>query len=112
MKISVTNKHLESRELVQKEFDRHIAKLQRMLKRYAPDLVQLHGAFEKHPRKEEFTMALNLSLPTGTLHSVGEGFEVRSTVKQAFVELDTQLKKRQELLRKDYHRKGKREPSD
>lgn len=109
MKIAVTSKHLDSRDEVQKEFDRHIPKLQRMLKRYAPDLVQLHGAFEKQSRKQEFIFALNLSLPTGTLHSVGEGSEVRTTVKQAFAELDAQLKKHQELLRKDYHRKRNRE---
>jgi ribosomal subunit interface protein len=108
MKVSVTTKDIDSRDAVQEEFERHLPKLQRMLKRYSPDLVQLHGAFEKHSRKEEFSFALNLSLPTGTLHCVGEGSEVRSSVKQAFAELNSQLKKHQELLRKDFHGKRKR----
>lgn len=107
MKASLTTKDLDSREAVQDEFDDHLPKLQRMLKRYSPDLVQLHGAFEKHARKQEFSFALNLSLPTGTLHCVGEGSEVRSAVKQAFAELNAQLKKHQELLRKDFQRKRK-----
>ena len=31
------------------------SKLEKLLKRYAPDLVQLHGDIEKHPRKESYS---------------------------------------------------------
>ncbi len=108
MKTSFTCKHTELRTTVEGEVERHLPKLERLLKRYAPDLVQLHGSFDKHPRKTEYTLSLTLSLPTGTLHVTGEGPDVRAGVKQAFVELELQLKKHQGKLRKDYEWKRKR----
>jgi ribosomal subunit interface protein len=108
MKLSITTKHEEYRPAVETEVERHLGKLQRMLKRYAPDLCQLHGAFDMHPRKSEFTFSLNLSLPSGTLHATGQGADTRVTIKQAFAELDMQLKKHKEKLRKDYEWKRKR----
>ena len=108
MKIAVSCKHVEFRETVETETARYISKLARLLMSYAPDLVQLHGSFDKHPRKVEFTFSLNLSLPTGTLHSTGVASEVRASVRKAFSELKTQLKKHQSRLRKDYEWKRKR----
>jgi ribosomal subunit interface protein len=108
MKISVTNKQEEYKVAVETEVERHTAKLQRMLKHYAPDICQLHGAFDKHPRKPQFTFSLNLSLPSGVLHATGEAGDARTTIKQAFDELDAQLKKHKEKLRKDYEWKRKR----
>ncbi len=108
MKISVSYKHVELREPVQAETTRYLAKLGKLLKSYAPDLVQLHGGLEKHPRKVEYTFSLNLSLPTGTLHATGVGPNVRMSVKKAFAELEGQVKKHQSKLRKDYQWKRKR----
>ncbi len=108
MKISISYKHLELREPVEAQAIRYLAKLGKLLRSYSPDLVQLHGGFEKLPRKEEFYFSLNLSLPTGVLHATGFGADVRSSVRQAFVELEGQVKKHQSRLRKDYEWKRKR----
>jgi ribosomal subunit interface protein len=108
MKLSLHSKDVEFREGVETEVARHLPKLARWLKSYAPDLVQLHGSFEKHPRKTEYTFALNLSLPTGTLHVTGVGSDTRQSVKQCFAELEQQIKKHQARLRKDYQWKRKR----
>ncbi len=108
MKISVSYKHLELREPVEAETTRYLAKLGKLLKSYAPDLVQLHASLEKHPRKVEYTFSVNLSLPTGTLHATGVGPDVRRSVKKAFSELEAQVKKHQSKLRKDYQWKRKR----
>jgi ribosomal subunit interface protein len=108
MKTSFSCKHSELRAAVEGEIERHLPKLERILKRYAPDLVQLHGSFDRHPRKTEFTLSLTLSLPTGTLHTSGQGADVRTGCKQAFAELELQLKKHQGKLRKDYEWKRKR----
>lgn len=108
MKISISCRHVESRTAVETESSRHLNKLTKLLKSYAPDLVQFHGGFEKHPRKVEFSYSLNLSLPTGTLHATGAGPDVRQSVKKAFTELEMQLKKHQSLLRRDYKWKRKR----
>ena len=108
MKFSISYKHVDAHETVEKETERPIAKLSRLLKSYEPDLVQLHGVFSKNPHNQEHSFSLNLSLPTGTLHVTGTGENVRASCKKAFSELETQVKKHQALLRKDYEWKRKR----
>jgi len=108
MNLSVSYKHVKFRKPVEAESTRCLAKLGKLLKNYAPDLVQLHGSLDKHPRKVEFTFSLNLSLPTGTLHATGLSPNVRLSVKKAFAELEGMVKKHQSKLRKDYQWKRKR----
>jgi ribosomal subunit interface protein len=108
MKLSFNYKHVESHKSVETEVERQVAKLEKLLKSYAPDLVQLHGCFSKNPRTEEVTCTLNLSLPTGTLHATGPGDDVRASCKRAFSDLDSQVKKHQAKLRKDFEWRRKR----
>jgi ribosomal subunit interface protein len=111
MKVSISYKHVELHKPVEDEVERHISKLQKLLKSYSPDLVQLHGGFSINPRTEENSCALNLSLPSGTLHATGTGAAARTSCKKAFSELEAQVKKHQSKLRKDYEWKRKRRPS-
>lgn len=108
MNVSISYNQIEMRQPAESEVDRWIRKLGRLLKTYSPDLVQLHGAFEKHPRKVEYNFSLNLSLPTGTLHATGVGPDLRLSVKQGFADLERQVKKHLDKLRKDYQWKRKR----
>jgi ribosome-associated translation inhibitor RaiA len=108
MKVSISYKLTEWRKPVETETERHVKKMEKLLKRYKPDLVQLHGIIDKHPRKEEYQFTLNLSLPTATLHATGEGSDVRACAKAAFAEIEAQIKKHVALLRKDYEWKRKR----
>lgn len=108
MKLSITYKHVDMHAPVEKETARYISKLQRLLKSYDPDLVQLHGVLSKNPANGGHSFSLNLSLPTGTLHATGTGSEVRTSCKQAFSELEGQVKKHQSRLRRDYEWKRKR----
>ena len=108
MKLSINYKHVESHKPVEVEVERHVAKLQKLLKSYSPDLVQLHGGFTKNPRTDEISCALTLSLPSGALRATGAGPAVRTSCKKAFSELEDQVKKHQARLRKDYEWKRKR----
>lgn len=108
MKIVFSYKHVALREPVQAAAAHFLAKLEKLLTSYSPDLVQLHGGFEKLPRKEEYSLSLNLSLPTGVLHATAIKPDVRATVKQAFDELVKQVKKHQSRLRHDYEWRRKR----
>jgi ribosomal subunit interface protein len=108
MKLSISYKHVEAQKPVEAEVERHVSKLGKLLKSYSPDLVQLHGAFSKNARTDENSCVLNLSLPTGTLHATGSGASMRTSCKQAFSELEAQVKKHQAKLRKDYEWKRKR----
>lgn len=108
--MKITYSHVEAgfREFIEKECARNFEKLNRLLKRYTPDLVQLHISLEKVPHRVEYSFSLNLTFPTGTLHALGLGGDVRASAKAAFAEIEGQVKKHQERLRKDYIWKRKR----
>jgi len=108
MRITYSHVDPEFHAIIEHEVARHAAKLNRILKRYSPDLVVLHGSLEKTPRKTEFNFSLNLNLPTGTMHATGVGPDVLGSAKAAFAELEVQVKKHQAKLRKDYVWKRKR----
>jgi ribosome-associated translation inhibitor RaiA len=110
MKLSITFKNLDSHDSAESPVARCVKKLERLLQSYEPDLVQLHGVFSRMPRKEEYSFSLTLYLPSGTLHAVGTGEDIRASCKQAFHEIEAQMKKRQALLRKDYEWKRKSRP--
>lgn len=107
MKFSISYKH-ESHDSVEPIAERHVEKLGRLLKSYEPDLVQLHGVFSRNSHNQEYSFSLNLSLPTGTLHATGVGSNQGTSCKKAFMELESQIKKHQARLRKDYEWKRKR----
>src|SRR5579863_2166345 len=108
MKINISYRHVESPQAIESALERHVAKIEKLLKTYDPDLVQLHGGFEKHPHKAEYIFSANLSLPTGILHANGRGSDAAKSVRKAFAELEAQIKKHQARLRKGYDWKRKR----
>lgn len=108
MKTSFSYKQVELREQLENEVSLNTKRLEKFLKRFAPNLIQLHGAFERIPHKNSFALSLNLSLPTVTLHATGEGSDALASVRVAFTEVITQLKKHMGKLRKDYEWKRKR----
>jgi ribosome-associated translation inhibitor RaiA len=108
MKISFIHIRADLRQAIEQVTRHHLVKLEKLLKRYAPDLVQLHGGLEERPRNADFSFSLNLALPTGTLHATAIAADAPSSARAAFVELEGQLKKHKEKLRKDYEWKRKR----
>ena len=108
MNVSISYKHVDSQEAVALEITRRLDKLNRLLKSYEPDLVQIKGVFSKNQRTEQQSLALTLSLPTGSLRATGDGNNVLAGCKNAFSELESQLKKHQSLLRREHEWKRKR----
>src|SRR5262245_56006902 len=110
MKTSISYRHADSSEKLESAMARHLSKMEKLLKVYAPDLVQIHGSFEKRLRQGEHRFSVNLSLPTGTLHATGSGPDAAVSARAAFSELESQIKKHQARLRKgqDGKRRGAR----
>jgi len=108
MNVSFSYKHVEAQEAVALEVTRRLDKLSRLLKSYEPDLVQIKGVFSRNQRTDEQSLALTLSLPTGTLRATGGGKNALAGCKKAFSELELQIKKHQSLLRREHEWKRKR----
>lgn len=108
MKITYSHIEPEARKFIEEISKHSIEKLDRMLKKYPPDVVLLHGTLGRSPHKAEFSYSLNLTLPTVTLHATGVGVDVRKSVKAAYAEIEAQVKKHQDKLRKEHTWKRKR----
>lgn len=108
MNVSISYKHDYTQQAVATEVMRRLDKLGRLLRSYQPDLIQLKGVFSENQRTEEQSLALTLSLPTGTLHATGNGKNVLAGCKKAFSEIELQIKKHQALLRREHEWKRKR----
>ncbi|HMD43367.1 MAG TPA: HPF/RaiA family ribosome-associated protein [Candidatus Acidoferrum sp.] len=102
MNVSFSYKHVNSQQAVAAEVTHRLDKLERLLRSYEPDLIQLHGVFSKNHRTDEQTLVLTLSLPSGTLHAIGSGKNVLAGCKNAFSDIEAQLKKHQSLLRREH----------
>jgi ribosome-associated translation inhibitor RaiA len=108
MKVSIRYKNVETPTPVEKVVETHVLKIEKLLQHYDPDLVQIHGSFEKHPQHDEYICSVDLSLPTGKLCASAPGPDPRVSARKAFVEILGQIKKHQSLLRKDHEWKRKR----
>ena len=108
MKIAISYKNVEVPSAVEPAVEKHIEKIGVLLKTYEPDLVQIHGSFEKHPRRTSYAFDVSVSLPSGTLHATGEASDALASARKGFAELESQIKKHQSRLRKDYEWKRKR----
>jgi len=108
MKTAISYKNVEVPSTVEPAVERHIEKIGVLLGSYDPDLVQLHGSFEKHTKRSSYAFDVSVSLPTGTLHATGEAADAVTSARKGFSELEAQIKKHQSRLRKDYEWKRKR----
>jgi len=108
MNVSISYKHVDAQQAVAAEMVRRLDKLGKLLRSYQPDLIQLHGVFSMNKRTEEQSLALTLSLPSGTLHATGNGKNILAGCKNAFSDIELQLKKHQSLLRREHEWKRKR----
>lgn len=109
MKISLSYRGLATHDGVERLFTHYCGKMEKFLTAYEPDLVQCHGAMEFSRKKNHYGLSLNLTLPTATLHALASAKDVTSTVQEAFTELECQLKKHNEKLRRAHEWKRKRD---
>jgi ribosome-associated translation inhibitor RaiA len=108
MKTAISYKNVEQPSAVEPAVERHVEKIATLLKAYEPDLVQLHGSFEKHTKRATIAFDVSVSLPTGTLHATGEAPDPALSVRKGFTDLEAQIKKHQSRVRRDHEWKRKR----
>jgi ribosome-associated translation inhibitor RaiA len=108
MNVSISYKQVDAQQAVATEVLRRLDKLGKLLQSYEPDLVQIKGVFTRNKRTDEPSLALTVSLPTGTLHATGNGKNVLAGCKKAFSDIELQVKKHQSLLRREHEWKRKR----
>ena len=79
----------------------HIQKLEKLLLRFSPDLVHLHGTLESNGTHQNTVCSLNLKLPTVQLHARQDGVNLTTDLQTCFDHLEAQLKKHKQALRRE-----------
>ena len=79
----------------------HIQKLEKLLSRFTPDLVHLHGTLESNGVHQNTVCSLNLALPTGQLHASQQGSNLMTDLQTCFDHLEEQVKKHKQALRRE-----------
>ncbi len=114
MKWHVSFKGFEGGLRLSRMLDRLRATLERQVKIFAEDLVYLRGIIEKHATRMLFRVSLLLDVPGRTLVAKEERPEAELALKDAFQELERQLKKHKAFLRREpiwKRREGRKEPA-
>lgn len=77
------------------------SKLERQVRRFAPDRVALRGIVERHSDKRRFRAMLLLSVPGRMVVAKEEGASFEPVIKEAFMEVVRQLEKHHAMLRRE-----------
>ncbi len=107
MKTQVRYRQVQNRTGVERELGRQIAKLDRRLKKFAPDLVDLHVSVEHEGKPATpFNASVTLSLPPGRLHADEDAPDPVGALKEAFGEVNRELNKLKTRLNRKNRRRG------
>ena len=79
----------------------NVRKLEKLLSRFSPDLVRLHGMMEFTAPHQGPVCSLNLWLPTGRLNFRHEGDTPLTAVQDCFKHLIAQVKKHKAFVRRE-----------
>ncbi|HXE74346.1 MAG TPA: HPF/RaiA family ribosome-associated protein [Candidatus Xenobia bacterium] len=106
MKSQVRFRGISDRNGVEREMRRQVAKLERHLKKFSPDLVDLHVSLERRALPTNpFLASVTLYLPPGQLHASEVGPAAVLALKYAFAELWREVKKMKAKLQRKTERR-------
>ncbi|MCX8090087.1 MAG: sigma-70 family RNA polymerase sigma factor [Verrucomicrobiae bacterium] len=107
---NIVTKNLHGHELLRKKIHQKISKLARHLEHFPPDTVHLLISLERHPRKEHYTAALTLRVPSNIIRSEKSGPDLIGAFDQAVKALLRELESLKAQLRREnfWKRKARR----
>ena len=108
---NLVTKNLHGHELLRKKLHQKITKLEKHLKHFPAHTVHLHIALERNPKKEYYTAALTLRVPSNIPRGEKSAPDVIKAFDDAVKALLRELESLKADLRRDtfWKRKGRRE---
>lgn len=105
---NLVTKNLHGHEMLRKQIQEKIGKLEKHLKHFPPDTVHLQIALGRQPKRCLHTAALNLRLPSNILHSEKSSMDVIKAFDDAVDALLREVESLKARLRRE--RLWKRQP--
>jgi ribosomal subunit interface protein len=104
---NIVTKNLHGHELLRKKIHQKLSKLARHLRHFPPDTVHLLITLERHPRREHYTAALTLRVPSNIIRSEKSGPDLIGAFDQAVKALLRELESLKAQLRRETYWKRK-----
>jgi len=101
MLIEFSFHHVVRDPMIDKAIAANVRKLEKLLARFSPDLVRLHGLMEFTAPHQGPVCSLNLWLPTGQLNFRHEGDTPLIAIQDCFKHLIAQIKKHMAVVRQE-----------
>lgn len=101
MKRHIEAKNFNLQKSDQRLIDELIARLEKKLTTFSPDLVNLRLLAEKNPSRSLYRVSAILELPGKTLATKEERHDLHECLRQAFVEIERQLDAHKAALRRE-----------
>src|SRR5262245_20532019 len=98
MRHNIEYKNLESRNRISTLVQRSIAKLERNVRKFPPDVVFLRISIEENTTRTLYHVAITLDVPRKTLATKEGGHDTEVAIKKAFAEIERQLKEHKSRL--------------
>jgi ribosome-associated translation inhibitor RaiA len=109
MKTHISFRGVTERQPLRAELARQAGKFDRQLKKFDPDLFDLHVSLERRVRRgDQFIASVTLYLPMGQLHASEEAPRAVVALKHASAQLLRELKRFKAHLRGDDKRRRAR----
>jgi len=109
MEVHLTTQRFELGGHAREVLDRSVARLQRRLRHFRPDLVQLHVKVERAARKEEYTGSARVYLPGRVLSARrNRSATPEGWLRAAFDDLEEQLSRYKARLRREHAHERRR----
>lgn len=109
MKTHISFRDVAERQLIRAELARQAAKFDRQLKKFDPDLFDLHVSLERRSRRGgRFIASVTLYLPMSQLHASEEDARAVVALKHSCAQLMRELKRFKARLRGDDKRRRAR----
>ena len=106
MKTHISYHDIHERRPIERELGRQADKLKRRLKKFHPDLLNLHVSLARRTRPViRFISSVTLHFPSGPLNASEEGPAPVIALKHACAELLRELAKHQAKLRGEHQRR-------
>jgi ribosomal subunit interface protein len=107
---NLVTRNLHGHELLRKKLRQKISKLERLLQHFPADAVHLHIALERNPKKEYYTAALTLRVPSNILRSRKSSPDLIKAFDEAVRALQRELAALKSQLRREtfWKRKARR----
>jgi len=107
LKFNIVGKKMRPHRQLQNKLREKISKLEAHLEHFPEDATQLQVNLSRHPKKDLFTVALNLYVPSNTLHVEKTGEDPVPALDQAVKALLRELS----ILKSELRHERKWKPS-